>query len=416
MKSYRSLIHVAAAVVVLSLVGVQDAEAARRDSLSGNLLIEDRDDVFIWPQLTVNNTNLVGFDYGPAANAGNAYLFWGSDTAAMGVAVHRGDLLGNEIFPYGGSASGNPGLAALGDTTGPLASQLGVNSGTVVDLFAGFDVGGGLAGGRLALGRGAQSTTPADPDADETSASETFVLLQGGYSMTGPMTIDTALSIAFSTGGQDVGDDTPLEGTAFGVGLKARGYADLGQPFELGFLGDVAYNSVSIDTTPIGGDETTTSGQSNFIIQGGAGPVWEVGGEDNGTVIAGYGVLSYASASSDADVDDDDVPASGTSQAILPGFNIASDIELTDWLYFRSGAQYLWVVDGTSQEVPGEDNDNETSASGPGGFGWNAGIGIEAGNFRFDGSFSNNFLTQGPNFIGGGSGFLTMASAEYAWE
>lgn len=412
MKSYRSLLHLAVAVVVLSLVGVQDAEAARRDSLSGNLLIEDRDDVFIWPQLVVNNTNLVGFEYGPAAGAGNAYMFWGSDTAAMGVAIHRGDLFNPNLFPYG-SVPGNPGVGALGDVQGPLAGVVGVNSGTIVDLFAGFDIGGGLAGGRLAIGNGGNSITPADENIDEQSASETFFLLQGGYSLTGPLTLDTALTINFATASQDVGDDSPIEASNFGLGLKARGYADLGQPFELGFLGDVFYNSASIDRTPAPDGDTTTEDNSIFAIQGGAGPVWEVGGEDNDTVIAGYGVLGYASTSNDPDTDNDP-NQTGTSSVILPGFNFAADIELTDWLFFRSGAQYLWTINGTSTET--DDGDDETSTRAPGGFGWNAGMGVEVGNFRFDGSFSNNFLTQGPNFIGGGTGFLTMASAEYAWE
>ncbi len=410
MKSYRILIHFAVAAVVLSLVGIQDADAARRDSLAGNLLIEDRDDIFLFPQLTVNNANLVGFDYGPAADSGNGYLVWGSDTTAFGVAIHRGDLLDPQLFPYGGGLPGSPGASALGGATGPLAGVVGVDSGTIVDLMAGFDVGGGLAGARLALGNGGQSVTPGDPDADEQSASETFVLLQGGYSMAGPLTLDTALNISFATASQEQGDDTPVEGSDFGIGLKARGYSAMGADMDLGFLGDIVFNTQSIDTTVA--DETTTASTSMFAIQGGAGPVFEV--EDQ-AIIAGYGVLGFMSTSSDPDTDEDD-DAEGTSAWVLPGFNLAADIQLLDWLYFRSGAQYLWAINGTSQEVADQDADDKTSQRGPGGFGWNAGLGLEVGDFRFDGSFSNNFLTSGPNFIGGGSGFLTMASAEYSWE
>ena len=51
----------------------------------------------------------------------------------------------------------------------------------------------------------------------------------------------------------------------------------------------------------------------------------------------------------------------------------------------------------------------------PGGFAWSAGFGVEIEHFTFDGSFQRGFLINGPNLIGGGSGFLTMASAEYAF-
>jgi hypothetical protein len=396
------------------MVGIQDADAARRASLSGNVLIEDRDDVYLWPQLAVNYSNLAAFEYGPAAAVGNGLLLWGSDTAAFGVAVHRGDLFDNHLFPYNGlNPSGA--LGDLADPTVPLAGTIGVNSGTIVDLMAGFDVGGGLAGARLSLGNGGVSNTPADPDAAETSSGITFVKLQGGYSLSNPLTLDTSLSLTYAGGSQDAGDDTPLEGSNFGVGLKVRGYSELGGGLELGFLGDVIFNSTSVDATPDPDGDTTTASESGFAIQAGAGPVWDLGGADFDTTVAGYGVLGFASTSTDQNTDEDD-DASGASRLILPGFNLAADIQLLEWLYFRTGAQYLWVIDGTSQETPAFDGEVETSTRAPGGFGWTAGFGLEKGNFRFDGTFAENFLTNGPNFIGGGNGFLTMASVEYAWQ
>jgi hypothetical protein len=400
------------------MVGIQDADAARRASLSGNVLIEDRDDVYLWPQLVVNHANLAAFEYGPNAGTGNATLLWGDDRMAFGVAVHRGDLFDNNLFPYNGLSPAGA-LSDLGDPAVPLAGTIGVNSGTILDLFAGFDVGGGLAGARLAIGNGGDSSTPADPDATQTSNGVTFIKLQGGYSLSGPLTLDTALTLNFATGSNDVttpdDDFSTQEGTNFGLGLKVRGYSELASEFDLGFLGDIVYNSTSIDRTADPDADTITSSQSGFALQAGVGPVWELGGADFDTVIAGYGVLGFSSTSNDADTDTDD-NATGNSAWLLPGFNLAADIQLLDWLYFRSGAQYLWAIQGASQENANFDGDDEQSLRGPGGFGWTAGLGIEKGNFRFDGTFAENFLVNGPNFIGGGTGFLTMASVEYAWE
>lgn len=42
-----------------------DAHADRRSSLAGNILIHDQDDVYLYPQLTLEHRNLVSFDYFP---------------------------------------------------------------------------------------------------------------------------------------------------------------------------------------------------------------------------------------------------------------------------------------------------------------------------------------------------------------
>lgn len=400
MKSYRSLVYFAAATILLSVVGIQDASAttARRNSLAGNKLIEDRNDVYTYPQLAVNYANLIGFDYGAGAPEGSGLLIMGNKRGAFGISLHRGDLFNNDIFPYPNDNT------ALGNTTGPLAAQL-VPAGTIFDLFGGFDVGGGLAGVRLALGNGSQTTTP--NNADEDSNSQTFVVLQGGYSMTGALVLDTALNLSFATGSHTVGSNTPTSATEFGIGLNARGYAKMGMPWELGFLGNLNFQTTSTDNTA--GNTTVTSSANQFDIQGGVGPVWDIGGDDNDSVVSGYAVLGYNHISNDPNTDQNN-DANSAGQVILPGFQVAADIQLFDWLYFRSGAQYLWAINSTSQE-----NVQDTSQHGSG-FGWTAGVGFKKGNFRFDGQFANNFLLNGPNFIGGGNGFLTTASAEYMWE
>ncbi|MFP4599418.1 MAG: hypothetical protein ACLFVJ_14260, partial [Persicimonas sp.] len=213
MKSYRSLIYFVAAAVLVSAFGIAEADAntARRDSLDGNRLIEDRDDIFQYPQLTVNYANRIGFDYNGADNQGSALMLMGNEILAYGVALHRGDLLRNNLFPY--------------DREGPFLSgfqnPLGFQQpGNIIDFFIGADVGGGLAGARLSLGRGATDQDPAD--GDPSSDSQTTVRLDGGYSLSGPLTLDTALNLSFATAEEVAAGETQQEGSMFGVGLSTR--------------------------------------------------------------------------------------------------------------------------------------------------------------------------------------------------
>ena len=48
------------------------AHADRRTGLAGNLLIEDKDDVYIFPNLTSTYRNMVSLDYGAPDSQGNA--------------------------------------------------------------------------------------------------------------------------------------------------------------------------------------------------------------------------------------------------------------------------------------------------------------------------------------------------------
>lgn len=417
--NYRNLIRVLVVFLAVTVVGIQDADAARRDSLAGNRLIEDRDDVFAYPQLVVEHTNLAAFEYGFNEQSGNGLLIMGNDRFGFGVAIHRGDLFDNETFPY------DDGTGALTDVPNLLdTNPVGVSfsqPGTAVDLFAGFDLGAGLAGGRLVIGRGYTETNP--PNVSEDSNSQTYFMLQGGFSLAGPLVLDSSLRLVYSTGEVVSGGDTVSDGSFFRLGASVRGYTGLAGAMELGFLGDISYDTVSADQQ---GAVTVEGEADNFNIQGGAGPVWEIG-ED--TTIAGYGVLGFQTSSVDANTNDD--ASLSVNQAILPGFHLAADIQLAEWLYFRSGAQYMWSTISATQETAAGDVEGSLSGSSgdfptidpaatttpsPGGFGWSAGIGIEVDNFRFDGSFQRGFLLNGPDFIGGNTGGLfTLASAEYAW-
>src|SRR5690554_356041 len=447
MKYSAKIAAICATTVAFGLLGTADADAstARRNSLLGNRLVLDREDVFAFPQLATQYANLVGFDYGGDAETGNALLIVGDQSGALGVSLHRGNLFASELYPY---AAGNGVLGGPNSPYGGALGALNVRTGNIVDVFGGYNLGTGLIGARLVLGNGGVSQTPANDALDDQSAGEFFTVLQLGYSMTGRLALDTALNIKFSTMSVEQGDDTPTSGTQFGVGLDARGIYDLRGQMDLGFVGGLNFVNNGVDNE-VGGD-TVSSSNTSFAIQAGVGPVWTIESrraaapvqaapatdaygtpqpaapapavetEGDGTTIAAYALLGYQMNSNDPNTDNDN-DGSGNSQIILPGVQLAADIELLDWLYFRSGAQYRWVIAGASAETA--DGDDSTGIRGPGatstgynnGFGWSTGLGVKVGDFRFDGTLANNFLLNGPNFIGGGTGFLTTASAEYSW-
>jgi len=449
MKYSAKIAAICATTVAFGLLGTADADAstARRNSLMGNRLVLDREDVFAFPQLATQYANLVGFDYGGNDETGNALLIMGDETGAFGISLHRGNLFASQMYPY---AINN---GVLGGPNSPYNGALsGVNAqtGTIVDVFGGYNIGAGLIGARLVLGNGGVSQTPANDAIDESSAGEFYTILQLGYSISGRLALDTALNIKFSTMSFEQGDDTTASGTQFGVGLDARGFYEMRGPLDIGFVGGLEFSNDGTDNGV--GDAKVSASTTNFGIQAGAGPVWKlnstraavqpvaaqepatdaygtprpaapaapVASQGDGTTIAGYAMLGYRMTSNDPNTDNDN-DGSGSSAIVLPGVLLAADIELLDWLYFRSGAQYRWVIAGASSETA--DGDDSISVRGPGatstgynnGFGWSTGLGVKVGDFRFDGTLANNFVLNGPNFIGGGSGFLTTASAEYTW-
>jgi hypothetical protein len=87
--------------------------------------------------------------------------------------------------------------------------------------------------------------------------------------------------------------------------------------------------------------------------------------------------------------------------------NMAAEIQVLDWLYVRTGAEYNWQLDRAA-------NDNVKVREADGAFRWAAGLGVQKDTFSFDGVVQNNFVTGGPNFIGGNAtGFLAIASLTY---
>lgn len=370
------------------------AQSARHVSLSNNQLILDRTDVLTFPQISLDYTNLLALDYGTTAGSGSGLALLGNGKFAFGLGIAQGNILDNS------SAVGSP------------ANRLGASYPevhTIIDLFFGMDLGSGLLGARLGIGHGGDSYTPpiADNRKDD-SKSQTFVRADVGFSLRGDFRLDTALRLMFDSGDNTVNGDSVRDASLFQIGLTGRAYTPLAAGIDLGLLADIEYTTIGETTyqpSPLANIDRSTN---EFSLFAGAGPVYTI---DGVTTLAGYALLGIMTDSNDPDTDTKD-NANSSWGLVIPGLAVAADIHLTDWLYFRSGAQYTFFTDSTTRERPTDDDMiNRTRGSN---FGWSAGLGLKVGNFSLDGNLQHGFLTSGPNFLGGGTpGLFSMVSASY---
>lgn len=380
------------------------AQSARHTSLANNQLILDRTDVLTFPQLSVDYTNLLALDYGAVAPSGSGLVLLGNNQFTFGLGIAQGNILGDSTSS---AINTHPNLGAPANLLG--APYPAVH--TIVDLFFGMDVGGGLFGARLGIGHGGNSTTPTIASGrDDDSNSQTFVRGDVGYSLRGDFRLDTALRLVYNFGDNTINGNSTRDASQFQVGLAGRAYTPLAAGIDLGLLADIQYTTTGETSYFPSPAPNIDSGANTFSLLAGAGPVYTI---DGVTTLAGYGVIGFVTDSNDPnkDANDDAVSSYGL---VLPGVAVAADIHLTDWLYFRTGAQYLFILNSTTREqAPNDDTINRNRTSN---FGWSAGLGLKVGNFALDGTLQHGFLTAGPNFLGGGApGLFSMVSASYAF-
>jgi len=380
------------------------AHADRRTGYAGNLLIEDKDDVYFFPHLTSTYRNLVSLDYGGTYDSGNALLTLGNADMAYGVALHRGDVLN----PYG--VARNTELANLGGPPAIFPEILGADGvtplapATVIDFMLSL----GDIGFRAAIGRSLQSTV--DGMGDATGSENTFLMGEFGWGNGGvrgeSSRFDLGGAISADFGSSYAAGETTFSGTNIGLNALLRGYLPQDEQLDLGVLARLDVNSFSVTNETV--DPSASRSIFGLGLGGGVGPAFRFGAAQ----VAAYATLrfGYTSADPNSEADDNE---SGTLSVLIPGVNIATEIPLNDWFVVRTGAQYDWNLVDTSGPGP----DDEGSGAQNGSFGWNAGVGVIIDQFRFDGALQQGFLLSGPNFIGGNTnGFFAIASLTYSFD
>jgi hypothetical protein len=360
------------------------SDAARRESLNGNVLIHDGDDIYLYPQLSLDYVNLVRFKMGVNDTSGEGRFVFGTKTFAMVLSANRSD-----IAPYG---DGNNAFAQSDPTPW-----------TVADLTFGFKMGEkGKLGFRLYLGNGGESSQ-ADAADGATGSGQFAAGLAVGYSMTGEkLSLDLGLHIGLHTLG-DISNGTDNQsGSNIHVSLGGRGFLKIDEELSIGMIAGVGINSNG-HTTYVGSTANNAS-KMNWNINLGAGPVYTI---KDKAKIAGYVTLGFGGQSVDpSDIANDD--ESSTTAIVIPGLLLSAEVLVLKWLYTRFGVGYDYRVEMGRNEASETDTTKFT-----GSFKWTAGVGFKVGDFNFDGSLTQEFFTNGPAFLGQDGALFGQVAARY---
>ncbi|MFH1575181.1 MAG: hypothetical protein ABIG68_14460 [Acidobacteriota bacterium] len=401
---------------------VSSAQANRRISLADNLLIEDKDDVYQYPQRMLDYRNAVSLDMGGSGNSGRVLFLGGWDDLALGFSAEQtapysalSGPLPADLMTYESTAF----YAGSGINPFPITSVseafLAVAPFTLIDAFLAVPTGAGSFGLRLGFGTRGLSGTVNDVDS---GFGENLITLEAGLSGGNEARFDTSLNLALNLGSGENGTVYNMINPAFSysfedvsstlirVSLSGRGYIPYSDNIDVGLLGNLVVASSSITPDPVGAATELSMNTLALGVMGGAGPVFHV---TDLTEVAAYGVigLSYVSAEPNDEVDDD-----GFSDVVIyiPGVRVAADIGLTEWFFVRTGVQYSFQFASTSYE------NDDSSNRGDGSLGWTAGLGVEHNGFTLDGALYQGWITAGPDFIGGDPiALFGVVSAGYNW-
>jgi hypothetical protein len=392
-------------IAVSATLPLPTAHADRRTGLGGNILIEDPDDLFPFPQYTLQHRNMIRLDYGATSTSGNGVMTLGNEAEAFGIAVHRGDILTPDIVGFNQELAWLAGVADPFDSTTfagftapdgfPTEGEI-VLPATVLDLSYARALGSDAIGARIGFGRGVQAVRV---DGEGVSkGAQTFFAAQVGYSSLPPdrLRYDLAGNVVFAFGKVVEEDIDQTNGWNLRIAGLGRAYYPLNRIVDIGLLGNVSIENEHSEDQTI----PASSNAFDFGVMGGVGPVVRL---DRAKIATYAGLRMGIGKISPGDGDDD----FNRLRFAAPMVNMAAEIQVLDWLYVRTGAEYNW-------QLARDATDTVKQRSADGAFRWAAGLGVQKGTFFFDGVVQNGFVTGGPNFIGGNAnGFLAIASLTY---
>jgi hypothetical protein len=369
--------------------------AARHSSLSGNLLIQDTDDIFFFPHLVSMYNRMVTFDFGTNSGLGSGGMVFGGETVTLGLFAHRSDFIG--AIPNAYLTRGDiDNINNDGEVDFPFGFPNALNW---VDLLVGW---GGKDGGnpwgiRFSVGRNNN-----DPDPDNVGADATaFNVIAGTrFNQWGAFDASVEFSIA-SLNDDDAINSQEASPWHLAAGIR-RTPGDESDALRLGYLAMLSYLSGTNDITPVAGPPGTSTDFSslNFVV--GAGPVYKPNDRTN---VAMYGTFEY-----DRNEGDNGTLSSTDTEVVIPGWNVAAEVEIASWLQFRSGlrSKYTFVSnrDETVGPPPVETEDKSNRLD----FDWTTGIGVQWGNFTLDGFLDPSVMTSGTDLLGNSDDLFGMVT------
>lgn len=379
---------------------------------------------------------------GDLSMGGAGLILFGQEGFAFGISSHREDIHGatpqaflgvGDLQLYGNSrlstwgylGPNSPLPVPTSDTASFNEQAAGGPGGAFLDPLQLADLLLGISlapdhsfGARLSVGvNSARIERLGQARENEDSWNTTALNLVLGYSLRSNFTLDLSLELglAFYSNGFATDQPTPNYDDSASVtpsfSLSGRSMIPLAESVSLGVLGVVHVNSASFDNE-FGGMGTTADSNSvtssNFLIEAGAGPVYKL---PDDTTIAAYGTLGFGSSNYDFDSGDQTV---STTALLLPGFKLAFEHWLWDWMAFRSGLSSRFYFQSQSREFDNDAADNISSSHTYYEFLWSAGVGFKVGNFELNGTLQTPFVTNGPDFLGGTApGLFSLLNANY---
>lgn len=381
--------------VVLGLVMASPGLAARRSSLSGNLLIQDADDMFFFPQLVSANKRMVNFDFGTDSGLGSGGMVFGTESLSLGLFAHRSDFLSplEAAFLTRGDID-NLDAAGAGDLYG-FGIGVGPDVLNWVDVLAGWQWGENPWGVRMSLGRNNDDPPAPDQQSDATA----FNLVLG--SRLERWATDLSVEFAMAAATQEAAFGK-LETSPWHVGVGVRRTAsEESDDLSLGWLGMFTYTAGSVDSTPTG-NAAVSSDDAAFQLVGGIGPVYKPNDRTN---VALYGTIRYAWEQSEE--------ATSTltrTRTVIPGWNLGAEVEVASWLQVRGGlrSEFAFLDDHTEAgAADSHDKSNDLD------FAWTSGLGIHFGDFTIDAFLDPSVVTSGTDLLGEDDRLFGMVSTTF---
>ncbi len=378
-NTWRAIMLLTLTLVLVSTA--MDAQAARRSSLAGNQFINDPDDMFAFPQLTMKYKNRVIIDMIDGGNEGNASVVFG-DNWVWNFNTGRSDYLTNTASWVWGGGDRFGGFGFANGTPGGNGSN-----GTSMEWW---DLGGATHLGDTPFGFNISWATdsyqekPADNTFQADDFSSNMLSFQVGATLG---SIDLAGEVGFGSYTDESVNPAPDPTDAndysfFNFALVARG--DIEDFGGQNWRWIAAFANGSNDWKMTDAVKTSSTG-----FRGSFGPVWGTPGEWEVATYMSFDYFSHEMLGAGVDRKDK------VSATNFPSYNMASEYYINSWLVIRGGIRSLnaslTITEELALPATGEDEVSGRDYA----FNWTMGLGVDKGNWGLDLALNENETHSG---------------------
>ena len=385
------------------------AVADRRSGLGASPLIEDRDDVFLFPQLSVLYPDVVSMDLGLTRAEGNALVLVELDPVVLGLSVHRADFVLPNFFPLSLRSTLGEYESSLLNDSGAVHradAQLGAPR-NVLDFLGSVQLAEDHAlGTRFAVGTDTLEIKEAENS--QSNHNELLIMSSLGYSYLGALRVDTSVNVTWSGGErldiQDEEEIRKLDADALHLGATFRLEGEVTEQTRWGVVFSGGFFERTVKDLLSEEDIQTSDVAFNVFL--GVGPIFT---DEERYVVAMYAFFAFENIVDDANSKGTDDDESSIEMA-RPGFHVAFEVKTVDWLWIRAAVEYaLTSSDTITRTLAGKTTILREDSY----FGWSAGLGMRFAEFAIDATFEHRTLFQGLSLLAGESPLFALMSISY---